>query len=164
MRADTCCDSRCEVLCSTDPFYTSTAAVINIFAAFPPQSISVTYLYEDPFILSCDSAYLPPQLVIWEMNQDLISEGHIFSFSSHLIHRRNSSYESTLVMAVGHAPPETTTFKCIVQGIIQPYYDYHNNGDLSKSKVQHTCEPLKHTVSSLISSTCRCMHNENLIT
>ncbi|CAI8006266.1 hypothetical protein GBAR_LOCUS4623, partial [Geodia barretti] len=43
-------------------------------SAFPPQPISVTYLSEDPFILSCDSAYLPPQLVTWEMNYDLISE------------------------------------------------------------------------------------------
>ena len=136
--------------------------LLLFFAAFPPQPISVTYLSEDPFILSCDSAYLPPQLVTWEMNYDLISEGDMFSFSSHLIHRGNSSYENILAMAVGHTPPETT-FTCIVKGLIQPYYDY-NSGETYKYPVNQKCEPLKHTVSSLISSTCRCMHNENVIT
>ena len=113
--------------------------LLLFFAAFPPKPISVTYLSEDPFILSCDSAYLPPQLVTWEMNYDLISEGETFSFSSHLIHRGNSSYENILAMAVGHTPPETT-FTCIVQGIIQRYYD---NGEMYQPRLYPTCEPLK---------------------
>ncbi|CAI8015432.1 hypothetical protein GBAR_LOCUS9556, partial [Geodia barretti] len=68
--------------------------------------LSVRVISEDPFIISCDSTHLPPYLVQWWQDGDVLGEE---LSSSHLIHRGNSTYENTLYLATGHG----TTFKCI---------------------------------------------------
>ncbi|CAI7996748.1 hypothetical protein GBAR_LOCUS1946, partial [Geodia barretti] len=69
----------------------------------PPQLISVRYISEYPFVLSCDSTHLPPYQVQWEF-----SDEDSFSFSSHLVDRKNSTYENILV----GLNPVGSTYKC----------------------------------------------------
>ena len=68
---------------------------VPIPAALPLKPLSIKYISEDPFILSCESTTFPPFLVQWENN-----DGYHQESPSHLINRRNSIYETILDMTL----------------------------------------------------------------
>ena len=74
---------------------------------FPPHPLSVRQVSNVPFILSCDSAHLPPYTVQWWTEPVTLPS----SPSSHLTHRHTSSYSNTLTVAPGSSLVGTT-FTC----------------------------------------------------
>ena len=108
--------------------------LINTPVAVADHPLSVRYVSEDPFILSCDSAHIPPYLVQWWRGGNILSDGDSFSFSSRLIHRRNSTFGNTLTIAQRSS---SSTYRCTISVIVQPYFSYIGN---KKDRVTRTCE------------------------
>ena len=79
---------------------------VPIPAALPLKPLSIKYISEDPFILSCESTIFPPFLVQWENNNGYHQES-----PSHLINRRNSINETILDIAANHSP-ENQGYTC----------------------------------------------------
>ena len=95
------------------------------------------YVSEDPFTLSCYSTHLPPyQLTFSEQILNPYAERPTYPNSSHLIDRRNSTYDNVLA---ANPQPSIPNYICRVSVKVQPFY---REGETSKDPVSHQCELL----------------------
>ncbi|CAI8053775.1 hypothetical protein GBAR_LOCUS29379, partial [Geodia barretti] len=89
-------------------------------SVLPLQPISVRYVSEDPFTLSCYSTHLPPyQLTFSEQILNPYAERPTYPNSSHLIDRRNSTYDNVLA---ANPQPSIPNYICRVSVKVQPFY------------------------------------------
>ena len=87
--------------------------------ALPSHLLTVKHISDKPFTLSCGSTHLLPRLISWTLNGYSIPGG---IFSSHIVNRKNSTYENTLTLPTHISP--VGTFVCTATFEVQPYYDY----------------------------------------
>ena len=86
--------------------------------ALPSHLLTVKHISDKPFTLSCGSTHLLPRLISWTLNGYSIPGG---IFSSHVVNRKNSTYENTLTLPTYISP--VGTFVCTAAFEVQ-HNDY----------------------------------------